>query len=148
MLILDDGTKIKAGMAFETKTGVVPFVVLTVHHDGTVTFAGEKNVFKRPYYNTWAARGETMRVPFAKFKEIFKRRIESEHEREARKVLEEQAKADRVRAKEADHEEALRLDLLVRAAHGENFGDLLEEFNRMIQEAKEEGGLLYGYAGG
>lgn len=147
MLIMNDGTKVKAGMAFETKTGVVSFIVLTVHHDDTVTFAGEKQSFKRPYSNVWASRGETMRVSFDKFKEIHKRFIESEHERAAKIKAAEKARMDRVFALENDHEQALRMDLLVRASKGEDLNALLEEFDSLVKREMREKAWVYAPAG-
>lgn len=133
-----DGNKIKSGHAFNTTTGVVPFIVVTVHHDDTVTFVGEKNSYRLRNGRIAAGRNDTMTVSADRFKEIYKEPIESMYEREDRAKAIEQERRRSAYERNNDHGIALRLNLLMRAARGEDINVLSDELEEIILDVIDE----------
>ena len=133
-----DGNKIKSGHAFNTTTGVVPFIVVTVHHDDTVTFVGEKNSYRLRNGRIAAGRNDSMTVSAERFKEIYKEPIESMYEREDRAKAIELERQRNEYQRNKDHGSALRMNLLMRAIQGEDITALSNELDAMIDDAVDE----------
>lgn len=137
MLIID-GTKIKSGHAFNTTTGVVPFIVVTVHHDDTVTYASEKSTYRLRNGRIAVGRDDSMTISADRFKEIYKEPIESMYEREDRKKELELKRQRDAYQRDKDHKSALRMNLLVRASRGEDIIALSDELEAMIYDVIDE----------
>ena len=138
MPIVIDGKKIKSGQAFKTTTGVVPFIVITVHQDGMVTFAGEKNSYLLRNGRIAAGRDDSMTVSTERFKEIYKEPIESMYERQWREEAAELKRQQDEYQRNRDHVKALRINVLVRAARGEDIITLSKELDALIDDAIDE----------
>ncbi|MBC9705944.1 MAG: hypothetical protein H9W81_13430 [Enterococcus sp.] len=129
-----NGEKIEAGHGFATKSGMVPFIVLTIHRDDTVTFVSQAHSYRIQSGLITARSGDTLRVSFERFKEIYKEPLETVYDREEKEKAREIALREHEYQRNKDHEEALRMDLLLRASRGEDIMALSNELEAMIYE--------------
>lgn len=139
MLTIND-QKIVAGHGFNTHTGVVPFIVVRVHRDGTITYASQACSYKLSDGTITARSADSMRATQHDFKRVYKEPVETIYERQAKMeaIAANHRKYEYERNKA--HEQAQRMDLLIRASRGENLNALADEFEELVYDMIDEYG--------